>query len=250
MSNLTKKPAEPEAEAGAPGWMVTFADLMTLLLTFFIMLVAMSTMQEEKIKVALGSLKGALGVLEGGGKSVKGRKELVALHEVHSSIKAVPTDINRAVETLAKYHSDKHIQIGHAKDRVTITLDDELLFAEGSSEIQPGAYQFLTDLATVIAETEGVVEFRGHTDDQGSERPRLNWEIGANRATSVLLYVQEQKEIEPRRLRVVSYGDTHPLEANTTAVNRAKNRRVEIVMATSTQAMIDAAQTHQWMDNP
>ena len=249
MGQLLKNRSEPPGEKGAPAWIVTYADVMTLLLTFFILLVAMSTMQEEKVKVALGSLKGALGVLEGGGKSVKGRKELVALHEVHSSIKAVPTDINRAVETLAKYHSDKHIQIGHAKDRVTIVLDDELAFAEGSNAIQPGAYPFLTDLATVIASTEGVVELRGHTDDRGSERPRLNWQVGSERATSVLLYVQEKGDIDPRRLRVVSYGDSQPLAPNNSVANRAKNRRVEIVLATSSQAMIDAAQTHEWMGN-
>jgi chemotaxis protein MotB len=247
MPGVIKKAPPPEQEASAPLWMVTFADLMTLLLTFFIMLVAMSTMQEEKIKVALGSLKGALGVLEGGGKSVKGREELVALHEVHSSIKAIPTDINRAKETLAKYHSDKHIQIGHAKDCVTIVLDDELLFAEGSEEIQPGAYPFLTDLSTVIAETESLVEFRGHTDNVGAADRRLNWEVGAGRATSVLLYIQGKGDIDPERLRVVSFGDTVPLVPNNTAANRSKNRRVEIVMASSSQAMVDAAKTNQWV---
>ncbi len=248
MPGVIKKAPPQEEAAGAPLWMVTFADLMTLLLTFFIMLVAMSTMQEEKIKVALGSLKGALGVLEGGGKSVKGREELVALHEVHSSIKAIPTDINRAKETLAKYHSDKHIQIGHAKDCVTIVLDDELLFAEGSEEIQPGAYPFLTDLSTVIAETESLVEFRGHTDNVGSDDRRLNWEVGAGRATSVLLYIQGKGDIDPERLRVVSFGDTVPLVPNNTAANRSKNRRVEIVMASSSQAMVDAAKTNQWVE--
>ena len=248
MSALLKKKAQPKGPQGAPLWMVTFADLMTLLLTMFIMLLAMSTMQDEKIKVALGSLKGALGVLEGGGKSVKGRAEMVALHEVHSSVKAVPTDINRSVETLEKYHSDKHIQIGHAKDSVTILLDDELLFAKGSNEIQPGAYAFLTDLATVISETDSLVEFRGHTDDRGSEQLRLNWEVGAERATSVLLYIQAKGNIESTRLRVVSHGHTVPLVPNNTEANRAKNRRVEIVMATSSQAMIDAARTNQWME--
>lgn len=248
MTALLRKKDVAKGPEGAPLWMVTFADLMTLLLTMFIMLLAMSTMQEEKIKVALGSLKGALGVLEGGGKSVKGREEMVALQEVHSSVKAVPTDINRSVETLEKYHSDMHIQIGHAKDCVTIVLDDELLFAEGSHEIQPGAYAFLSDLATVIAETDSLVEFRGHTDDRGAEQQRLNWGVGAERATSVLLYIQNKGQIDPTRLRVVSHGDTVPLVPNNTAANRSKNRRVEIVMATSSQAMLDAARTNQWME--
>ncbi len=246
-SNMLKRKEEPPKQEGAPAWMVTYADMMTLLLTFFILLVAMSTMQEERIKVALGSLKGALGVLEGGGKAVEGREEMVALLDLHATVKSIPTDINRKVEKLARYHSDAHIQIGHTQDSVIFRVSEELLFAEGSDEIQPGAFAFLSDLAEVVEATENLVEFRGYTDDRGAERPRLNWEVGARRATSVLLYVQGQADIEPERMRVVSYGDAHPLVPNTSPANRARNRRVDIVMATSSQMMIDAGQTYEWL---
>jgi chemotaxis protein MotB len=244
---LRKKPQVEEVAEGAPGWMVTFADLMTLLLTFFIMLVAMSTMQEDRIKVALGSLRGALGVLEGGGKTVKGRAELVALRELHADVKATPTNINRAVdEELAKYSSNQHIQIAHAKDSVRIVLDDGLLFGEGSSEIQPGAYGFLSDLAMVIADTKCVVEFHGHTDDVGTGDSRLNWDVGAQRAISVLEYVSQSNEVDTRRLRAVSYGEMRPLAPNNSPANRRRNRRVEIVMTTSSRDAIDAVESMSW----
>ena len=227
--------------------MVTFADLMTLLLTFFIMLVAMSTMQEERIKVALGSLRGALGVLEGGGKTVKGRTELVALREVHSDVKATPTNINRAVdEQLAKYSSDQHIQIAHAKDSVRIVLDEGLLFDEGGTEILPGAYPFLADLAMVVGQSKSLVEFHGHTDDRGSSDPRLNWEVGAERAISVLEYVRQRGDIEAARLRAVSYGETRPLAPNNSVGNRRRNRRVEIVLTTSSHEAVDAVESMSW----
>ena len=69
---------EKKQDEGAPGWMVTFADLMTLLLTFFVLLLSMSTLDNQKVKLALGSLRGALGVLEGGGQPREGRKEIRA----------------------------------------------------------------------------------------------------------------------------------------------------------------------------
>lgn len=244
---LRKKPEPPDEPAGAPGWMVTFADLMTLLLTFFIMLVAMSTMQEERIKVALGSLRGALGVLEGGGKTVKGRAELVALRDLHADVKATPTNINRAVdEELAKYSSDQHIQIGHAKDSVRIVLDEGLLFGEGSDQILPGAFPFLHDLSLVIADNKCLVEFHGHTDDRGSSDPRLNWEVGADRAISVLEYVRQANDIESGRMRAISYGETRPLVPNNSAANRRRNRRVEIVMTTSSEHAVDAVESMSW----
>ncbi len=244
---LRRRPQAHDGRGGAPGWMVTFADLMTLLLTFFIMLVAMSTMQEDRIKVALGSLRGALGVLEGGGKTVKGRDELVALRELHADVKATPTNINRAVdEQLAKYSSDQHIQIGHAKDSVRIVLDEGLLFGEGSDEILPGAYPFLSDLAMVIGDSKCLVEFHGHTDDRGSSDPRLNWEVGASRAISVLEYVRLREGIDPMRLRAVSYGETRPVAPNNSATSRRANRRVEIVMTTSSHEAIDAVESMPW----
>ncbi len=235
LDGLVKK-REPEGgdgDAGAPAWMVTFADLMTLLLTFFILIVAMSTLQDEQIKVALGSLRGALGVLEGGGQTTEGRREMMALHEVSKSMEDVPTSLNEAVdETLARYHSNNFIQIGHTKDGVNIVIDDTMLFAAGSAEIQPGAYPFLADLAELIAATDCRAEFAGHTDDVGGAVPRANWMMGAERAVAVLTHVVDAADIEADRVRAVSYGDSKPVVPNTTPANRARNRRVEITLTT------------------
>ena len=73
---------EKKQEEGAPSWMVTFADLMTLLLTFFVLLLSMSTLDNQRIKVALGSLRGSVGVLSGGGQPRDGRKEIARTKRV------------------------------------------------------------------------------------------------------------------------------------------------------------------------
>ena len=232
---------------GAPAWMVTFADLMTLLLTFFILLVAMSTLQDDQVKIALGSLRGALGVLDGGPSSAKGRKELMSLKEINRSTEDTASNLNTKVaEALAKYHSDKFLQIGHANDAVIISVDETMLFSEGSDEIQPGAYAFLSDVAKVIEDSDCKVEFQGHTDDTGGANPRTNWEVGARRAVSVLTYVEGREEIDRDRLRVVSYGDSRPLAPNNSAANRSRNRRVEIVLQTTSTSTLDSAESAGW----
>lgn len=243
MRSRRKPPQEESSEGG--GWIVTFADLMTLLLTFFILIVAMSTLQDEKIKIALASLRGALGVMDGGASTIKDRNELLELTEVNRDVKDPPVNLSEIIEqALSKYSSDQYIQIGHTDDAVHIVLDDAMLFREGSSEVLPGAYPFLADVAAIVAQTDCVVEFHGHTDDRGGDDPRTNWEMGAARATSVLLHVQQWEEGVPEdRLRVISHADTDPLVPNTSAANRARNRRVEIKMITGSQEALDAANT-------
>ena len=87
-------------DEGAPAWMVTFADLMTLLLTFFVLLLSMSTLDNQKVKLALGSLRGALGVLEGGGQPREGRKELSQVPRLAQGEMELMTTIERIVETV------------------------------------------------------------------------------------------------------------------------------------------------------
>ncbi len=249
MAQQTKKKvsADDGDGGGAPAWMVTFADLMTLLLTFFILLVAMSTLQDDQIKIALGSLRGALGVLDGGPTSAKGRKELMSIKTVNRSTEDTASNLNTQVaEALAKYHSDKFLQIGHANDSVTISVDETLLFSEGSDELQPGAYAFLSDVAKVIEDNDCMVEFVGHTDNTGGTDPRTNWEVGARRAVSVLTYVEGREPIDRDRLRVVSQGDAQPLSPNNSAANRSRNRRVEIVLITSSSSTRDSAESAGW----
>ena len=107
--------ADCKCEEGAPGWMVTFADLMTLLLTFFVLLLSMSTLDSQRVKLALGSLRGALGVLEGGGQPRDGRREIASMTRIAQGELELMTTLERIVKKENDKVSNDFIQIGHNK---------------------------------------------------------------------------------------------------------------------------------------
>jgi chemotaxis protein MotB len=221
---------EKKPDEGAPGWMVTFADLMTLLLTFFVLLLSMSTLDNQKVKLALGSLRGALGVLQGGGQPREGRKEISSMPRIAQGEMKIMTTLERVVEKQSDRVSNDMIQIGHKDEKVFVAIDDSMLFAPGSTEILPSAYPFLDDLSAAMTDSTAVAEFIGHADDTApSGYYESNWEVAAARALAVLIYVQRAGPIEGHRLKASSHGEFLPRYENDSAAGRARNRRVEII---------------------
>ena len=224
------EPAKSE-EPGAPGWMVTFADLMTLLLTFFVLLLSMSTLDNQRVKLALGSLRGSTGVLDGGGQPREGRKEVVQIPEVsQGDTKHLMTRIERVTEQKLDKASNDMIQIGHKDEKVIMSIPDSLLFAPGHTDINPVAFPFLQDLSAVVGQSESTVEVVGHSDNTApGGYYNSNWEVGAARALAVLLYIKNEGGVEGHRLKASTHGQFHPKVENETELGRAKNRRVELV---------------------
>ena len=234
MRGQSKKKEQSE-EAGAPAWMVTFADLMTLLLTFFVLLLSMSTLDNQRIKLALGSLRGALGVLEGGGQPREGRKELAKTPKVAQGEMKLMTSLETFKEKQKTKVSNDFIQIGHKDNKVFISIDDSLLFPPGGVEILPTAFPFLDDLSAVLSQGKANIEFTGHTDNSSPGGGyESNWEVGAARALAMLIYVQDSGDIEGKRLKAGTHGQYLPKYANDTPGGRAGNRRVEILLTTTT----------------
>lgn len=222
---------KPEGDGGGiPAWMITFSDLMTLLLTFFVLLLSMSTLDNQKVKLALGSLQGSLGVLTGGGQPGEGRQEMARMSRLAQGEMRLMTTLEQAVRKQSSGASNDMIQIGHKDERVFVAIDDSMLFAPGSTDILPSAFPFLSDLAAAMADSRAVAEFIGHADDTDPTGfYETNWEVAAARALAVLLYVQQAGPIEGHRLKASSHGDYLPRFDNSTAAGRARNRRVEIV---------------------
>ena len=231
MSNRDSKQEEQSEDAGAPGWMVTFADLMTLLLTFFVLLLSMSTLDNQRVKLALGSLRGSTGVLDGGGQPREGRKEVVQIPRVsQGDTKQLMTRIEKVTEEKLDKASNDMIQIGHKDEKVTMSIPDSLLFAPNQTDISPTAFPFLDDLAAVVKASKSTVEFIGHSDDT---RPGgnyySNWEVAAARSLAVLLYIEKEGDIAGHRLKASSRGEFRPRVANDRDTGRAQNRRVELI---------------------
>lgn len=224
-----------DCPAGLPGWMATFADMMTLLLTFFVLLLSMSSMDQQKIKEALGSLRGSLGVLRGGTKSEVNLRELLPSLEI---VEVTPRTV-LARTTYEKIRVQLHgqemgdtVQADLTEEGVLLHVDSKVLFRTGEGEVGPGAKQVLQKVAEILQENEGHVRIEGHTDNVPIKTIRYpsNWDLSTSRAVSVLRLFVEEMKMDAKSFSAVGYGDTRPIASNLTGEGRARNRRVTIVL--------------------
>lgn len=214
---------------GAPGWMVTFGDLMSLLLTFFVLLLSFSSIQEVEFQKALGSLKGALGVLPRQQSVIFRMKPYFPrLTDVQN------TKFREKLQELREMIREKamgdqiHLEVND--NGVLIRIDSPVLFRLGDATLKSNAQPILDKIIEMFGDWNTNIRIEGHTDDLPIHNARFpsNWELSTARALSVLRYFLQTGEIEPGRLSAVGYGQYHPLLPNINEENRAKNRRVEI----------------------
>jgi len=229
---MARKKSE-DVEEGAPLWIVTYGDMMSLLLTFFILIVSFSSIQETKYEKAIGSLKAALGVLP---------KQSGAIHRRQMFGKGGQEELDEMIENVQEMKTavaEKGLQ-GQIKVTLTekgahIVIADPLLFDLGKAELKPQAKTALDIVAQLISgspNTEILVE--GHTDNwpiATAEFPS-NWELSTARALAVVKYFALRKGFEPARFAATGYGEYRPIKPNDSVENRTKNRRVEIFVNT------------------
>ena len=225
------------------GWLTTFNDLVTLLMVFFVLVFTMSSIDAVKIKDFKTSLQSGLGVLEAGRQLAVGFTNAMQPNQKPQSLD--PSDdpgqtqmqtetADRVEDTLTSLESDYGITATFTKKGVLISLEDSILFDFGKAEINASGYPVLDKIATVVQSIRNPVRIEGHTDNVPIATWRFpsNWELSTARAVQVLKYFITAGKIEPQRLSAVGYGEAKPVSPNDTPENRAKNRRVEIVLVT------------------
>jgi chemotaxis protein MotB len=141
---------------------------------------------------------------------------------------------NELAEQLKKEIEEKQIRVEMLNKGLVITFIDEVLFDSGKAEIRKSADPILDKVANVLNNqvSNRDIAIEGHTDDQPIKQSnwKSNWELSTARATSVLHYLIDNRNIDPKRLSAVGYGEFHPVVANDTKSNRQQNRRVEITI--------------------
>ncbi len=250
-----RKHEEASDEGGMERWLLSYADFITLLMVFFIMMYALSKVDVDKYNAIAESLSvvltgssiqkmqtpgpslapGVTGELNSG--QAEDILEAVGqLSEVQRQIeKFISTDMIDGSSITMGQSSTKladYIDVIEQERGLVISIKDTLLFPSGSDELNPQAQIVIEKLGVALNQIPNQLRIEGHTDDLAINTTRFpsNWELSVARATTVLHVLQKDVEIDARRLSVVGYGEFKPMVPNTNAANRSKNRRVDIVI--------------------
>ncbi|MDO4800174.1 MAG: flagellar motor protein MotB [Bacillota bacterium] len=245
-----KQPPE-EQKKGAPEWMATYGDLVTLLMCFFVLLFAFSSIDAQKFDAVMQSFQGSAGILTGG-KSLSEAPFVFDAMPEHSKSVAQTIDEegvsaleSKSVEELASelwdiiHQNNMQFQIEVIQNgtHVTVRFRDNALFDPNRATLKDDAREILKSFSEIIKQdsikySEIVVE--GHTDNlptSGTSFP-TNWELSAARSTNVVRFLIESLHLDPYKLSSAGYGEYRPITSNETAAGRALNRRVDIIIKT------------------
>ncbi len=259
---------------GAPGWLATFADLMSLLMSFFVLLLAFSEMDALKFKQLAGSMSQAFGVQ----RDVKTKeipkgtsiiaKEFTPGRPTPTPLKVMrqhTTDdrknnldfrkgpdksyeekkklaekrLEQLKKALKKEIGAGQIEVSGDNERTIIRIREKGSFSSGSATLNRRFIPVLKKIADAIDKTPGKIHISGHTDNIpiSTYKFRSNWELSSARAVSIVQEILRMKKIPNERIVIQGYADTVPLIPNTTPKNRATNRRVEIEVIRQTETV-------------
>jgi len=215
----------------SPGWMVTYGDIMTLLLTFFVLLISYSTIKEEAFRRALSSFQEALGLLP--------QERSVIRFEDIPAVRlspAIPAHeiIRRLRHSIYAAGLKDTMKIEEEEEGIRITIQSPILFDSGKADLRPDASPVLNELIAILNESPHTVVVEGHTDNVSINTARFpsNWELSTARAISVARRLFQDGNLSPGRFTVAGYGEFHPASSNKTPEGRQENRRVEILLKT------------------
>ena len=241
---MKRKAFQEETKPGAPEWMTTYGDMVTLLLCFFVLLFALSTIDVEKFKIIMSSFQGSLSVMESG-KTIENSEFITdALNEDRTTKQLEELeDFKKLQEELESYLEenaiDQQVLVELEYRGLLIRFRDNVLFDSGQADLKPGAriiLNFLTDLLKKDEFKDKFIRVEGHTDSDPIISIRkfpTNWELSAARSSNVVRFMAEEMNLEPHRLSASGYSEYHPVAPNDTGENKAKNRRVDIVILRS-----------------
>ena len=228
-------------------WLVSYADFITLLFAFFVVMYAISSVNEGKYRVLSDSLVTAFrtaSVVDGGavmvvptrspGNTVKqlvvkeDPKLTEAKQQQRDKMRNVAKDI---FSVLAPLVQQGKVRVLETSRGVTIEINDSILFAPGQAQLEQTSIRAMRAVGDVLANTDFPITIEGHTDNVPIRTAQFpsNWELSAVRATTVLrLFVEAG--VLPEHLTAIGYGETRPVEGNESIEGRARNRRVSILI--------------------
>lgn len=235
---MARKKKHPE-HVNHERWLVSYADFITLLFAFFVVMFAVSQVDSNKVGRFTESFSKSVGIegmQTGGpnilpGEPVSGPKseDEPSMDAPASALEAIRSALSTKARAGMALEAVEFLQVGN---ELVLRLPVSALFGPGDDRLSRDVLPALLAIAEEIRDRPVELRVEGHTDDRPihNGRFRSNWELSALRATAVIAALSKLGHIEPPRLSAVGYGEFHPLADNTTAEGRAKNRRVDLVL--------------------
>lgn len=230
-------------------WLVSYADFITLLFAFFVVMYALSTVNEGKYRILSDSMVAAFRNIQANSSTQlpivvpppiaaltqkpnqAARVQEVEKQKRRDKMRNVAKEL---LEVMAPLIEQGKVRVIETSRGVTIEINDSILFAPGQAVLQPLSSRAMRAIAQVLAPTDFPITIEGHTDNVPINTAQFpsNWELSAVRATTVLRLFAESG-VAADRLTAIGYADTRPVEPNILADGRARNRRVTILIDSS-----------------
>lgn len=234
-----------EEEKKGPAWMVTFSDLSTLLLTFFVLLLSMSTMDDMTLKSLFHNFTCSSGILYFKEYGEIYRPKEVLIQSIYQKLKdsLVVRRADDPAEDIVSIKEEKafkelgsSLRVEDLDDGFKLVFGHQLLFASGSAEISEDMKPLLARIARFMKTSTYQIYIDGHTDDVPITRGKYpsNEVLSMARAFNLMNYFVKEERISPGIMAIAGYGEYNPVAANDTPSGRERNRRVEIIFKNQT----------------
>lgn len=221
-------------------WMLTYLDMITLLMAFFVILYSSSKVDQVKYQKVAQSFSTAFG--GGGGKSLIGTDNRPSISDATNPVD--PTLVEAAKMQEVKSSMDKYLKENNLKGSVSTTIEerglvvsisDSLFFDSGKADIKPEVSAKLVEIGKLLNKMGNYIRVEGHTDNVPINDGifKSNWELSAIRATTVTKLLIDKSGISPKMIGAEGYGENRPIASNSTEAGRSKNRRVDIIILNS-----------------
>lgn len=228
-----RKKNKDKSSPGSPLWLTTYSDMVTLLLAFFVLLFSFSEIDAEKFRSIMNSFQGGTGVLQGGKNLDLDQNPIDKELEVDEELTGLKEDLEEYIETLGL---GENIGIVPEERGIVIRFMDNVIFDSGSAVVKEESFKILDSVSEILNREEfeqRQIKVEGHTDSDPiyrSARFPTNWELSSARATNVLRYLVESSNISGERISSSGYSYYRNIAPNDTPDNKAKNRRVDVVI--------------------
>lgn len=241
---VNRRRHKKESEGNKERWLITYADMITLLLIFFIVMYTLSKIDAAKFETLAESLAAVFGaggmVLDSPGPQIIPGTPPEQVQDLVE--KAQLDDLKNKLESYIRENGlAARVSVTTEERGIVLSFQDNVLFELGSARLTTRAREILDKVAPILADTPNYIRVEGHTDNLPINNSRFpsNWELSAARATNVVQELIREHGFAPQKLSATAYGEYRPRVPNTSPENRQLNRRVDMVILRSKFAGIE-----------